>query len=1058
MAAYVPRVDGLLTDATVFGKCCHFVIPLNNTAPGANFTGSTSGTGTLTNGNSFTLASPTEIDAIGFLMSGRTNGTPDGFLNAYIVSGSTEQAGTRIQVAVHSLPLMSYGTAGYGWVVMKFTAPVTLAAGTYNVVFYTTAGSQVAYYMNNTITGNPPCHFVRTTEQTAPGGNDSIIVAGEYPQFDPTDLILQDSDDFSGSLTGWTAVGGGTQSQSISSGELNYVVTSGTTDPTKYIRTGGYSGADVMVKCKVKVNSFTANTSGRVGIVLRSTSSGQGGLSLLFRGDSTSTVIMLNEGVQFSSGFNFTWTTGVYYYMKLAVIGNRMFGKVWAASGSEPSHWMVSYLTNGSRTTGFAGLVGGSGVATNATFDEFEVYSIGGQTTFNTRQLTIDTIPASPITFQYMSVSRGGTAKFDLTKDTLLRFATNGSNSSGVLFPLTVHYGGRFEMGSTTANVPSSVTATLECVGGTSADIMTVWEGGTFLAHGADTRTRRTTLTANTAASGTTLTHGTVTGWTIGDVIGICGTSRNNFAGSGTNQNEQRTIATPGSTSTVVSSGFTYAHDGGVTPTGSGHTFGAMVVNLTRNVKIQGTSSTGTVGIFFGQGATLDIRYVQHRYWGSSSNPRRGYYINGNTVGTFLVKGCSFYDLKPSANSMCFYHLNGTGYVSILDNVALGHGGGDYFYYNEGIPSQNDAIITGNCCIGFSAASYQLNDANVICSDNWGGGCGPGLLMAGSKTPREANNNYFYNCNYAIYNNTPVGYYIDGWRAWRTREVAIWQDYVGFITTPNINSRYAVEISSFIAAGCGNVGATATCYLRRSGHMIIRDSKIYSDPSATVNYGWANGGEDVTGICEIFNTVIGTTGYTFVSAVAIRGQSAMWIHLDDCPLGLSSIPVANQTFQSYSSGAGVGFTNYNGTDGDNRTYKGQGTIQTDTAIYKTASPSIRLTPNSASYKLTSEGLISGFLVQCAAGSFKTINVYVRKSVVGDGTAYNGNQPRLMMRSNYAGGGVSTDQVLATAAGAAGSWELLSGVTPSALINTTFEFYIDCDGTTGWVNVDDITIT
>ena len=46
---------------------------------------------------------------------------------------------------------------------------------------------------------------------------------------------------------------------------------------------------------------------------------------------------------------------------------------------------------------------------------------------------------------------------------------------------------------------------------------------------------------------------------------------------------------------------------------------------------------------------------------------------------------------------------------------------------------------------------------------------------------------------------------------------------------------------------------------------------------------------------------------------------------------------------------------------------------------------------------------------------------------------------------------------ATAAAAAGSWELLTGTTGAAGDTGVMEFFVDCDGTTGWVNVDDWSI-
>lgn len=75
----------------------------------------------------------------------------------------------------------------------------------------------------------------------------------------------------------------------------------------------------------------------------------------------------------------------------------------------------------------------------------------------------------------------------------------------------------------------------------------------------------------------------------------------------------------------------------------------------------------------------------------------------------------------------------------------------------------------------------------------------------------------------------------------------------------------------------------------------------------------------------------------------------------------------------------------------------------------------------------------------ASGATATISVYVRKSSAGDGTAYTGNQPRLIVRKNLAAG-ITSDTVLATAAAATGSWEQLSGTTIAVSEDCSLEFF------------------
>jgi hypothetical protein len=141
------------------------------------------------------------------------------------------------------------------------------------------------------------------------------------------------------------------------------------------------------------------------------------------------------------------------------------------------------------------------------------------------------------------------------------------------------------------------------------------------------------------------------------------------------------------------------------------------------------------------------------------------------------------------------------------------------------------------------------------------------------------------------------------------------------------------------------------------------------------------------------------------------------------------------------------------TEGAFKSWFNSGVIERDSVIFNTAAPSERLSPVNASLKLQS----GPRLVAVDDGSAVTINVYVRKSVAGDGAAYNGNQPRLIVKKNLAAG-ITSDTVLDTMTAAAGSWEQLTGTTAAVNADGALEFVVDCDGTAGWVNVDDWSVS
>lgn len=148
---------------------------------------------------------------------------------------------------------------------------------------------------------------------------------------------------------------------------------------------------------------------------------------------------------------------------------------------------------------------------------------------------------------------------------------------------------------------------------------------------------------------------------------------------------------------------------------------------------------------------------------------------------------------------------------------------------------------------------------------------------------------------------------------------------------------------------------------------------------------------------------------------------------------------------------GFAFTNMNNASGYNVTYLAAGTRQIDSTINITVStaPSERLTPQSTTLKLRS----GSKFVALSAGQSTTVSVYVRKSTLAtNGVNYNGNSPRLMLkRNNYMG--ISQDIVLSQLDSVSENFLRLLGTTPTVTDSGVLEFYVDCDGTQGFINID-----
>jgi hypothetical protein len=170
-----------------------------------------------------------------------------------------------------------------------------------------------------------------------------------------------------------------------------------------------------------------------------------------------------------------------------------------------------------------------------------------------------------------------------------------------------------------------------------------------------------------------------------------------------------------------------------------------------------------------------------------------------------------------------------------------------------------------------------------------------------------------------------------------------------------------------------------------------------------------------------------------------------------CVVGSSPV-VGNTNYQSdVFKTTGVSFMNKNNVDGSNSTHFAAGERSLDTTIFINAesSPSEKLKPISSSLKLRS----GSKFVALNSGESVVINVYVRKSTLAtDGAAYNGNSPRLMLKRN-ATMGINQDIVMDQLDTTSELFLKLSAQTLTVTNNGVLEFYIDCDGTQGFINVD-----
>ena len=177
-------------------------------------------------------------------------------------------------------------------------------------------------------------------------------------------------------------------------------------------------------------------------------------------------------------------------------------------------------------------------------------------------------------------------------------------------------------------------------------------------------------------------------------------------------------------------------------------------------------------------------------------------------------------------------------------------------------------------------------------------------------------------------------------------------------------------------------------------------------------------------------------------------------YLGSTPFGATSI--SNVYQPDALRAVGFAFTNYNNIVGYNVTYLAAGSRMADyttAAIVNTDKPTERLSPTSITTKLRSG---SKYLTIRSGDTFN-VGVYIKKSTVAsDGVAYNGNPPRLICKRNPAIG-ITNDVVISqldSTNDIADSYVFLMGNIPYSITDDGIaEFYVDCDGTAGFINTD-----
>lgn len=598
----------------------------------------------------------------------------------------------------------------------------------------------------------------------------------------------------------------------------------------------------------------------------------------------------------------------------------------------------------------------------------------------------------------------------------------------GSLFVLS---NGAFVAGTQANPIPSSSTFTLT-FSTPSANVdwgISIPGNGSFTTFGA-TKTTKSYLNTSASAGSTSITTDVETGWVSGDVIAIAATNQVTF--SGNNETQELVVSSTSGTTVNFSPSLATAKAGSAV-------YGqarAEIINITRNVVITGASTTLQSFMYTGGIGQVSLNYTAIRRMGSATSNKRGIDAANTVSGgpiNFRMVGCAVTNFEASNSIGLNITVSGTpsGTVLVQDNVfyrinssyintSTQDVSGSYIFDNNWFLNST----TSTPGISMSLRGVTFTNSNISSS-------GTLLINLGSASVKSTVNNIIAHSGRS------------------GNGVSIQETFHNNRTA--INNIYCYRnIGQGVVFNAGNTGAIdgGAIYENNNGGMnllginpIVRNINFYGSAGNPQGIGIflpAGTAQNQNPVIE--NCRFGPHSQADISPSGIQTTNAIF---RNCLFSSSSEVSQLPGYQAIISSA-----RHNQVTGNHKAWTRTGILQSDFTYFVQASPSLRMTPSSATEKLQS----TPRTIAVPSGRNIMVSCFVRKSVAGDGTAYNGMQPRLLSLTDPSIG--ITGSVIATATAASnGAFERLSGIVGPVSENGVVKLIIDCDGTAGWVNVD-----
>lgn len=518
------------------------------------------------------------------------------------------------------------------------------------------------------------------------------------------------------------------------------------------------------------------------------------------------------------------------------------------------------------------------------------------------------------------------------------------------------------------------------------------------------------------AGTATTLTVASTAGWAVGDTLAVASTSRT------ASDCEQVTILTvDSSTQVTLSSALTKQHSGD-SPTQ------AEVIHLMRNVRTEGTSTSLQGYVAYGNTSVVNNSYCSFQYLGSNTSNKRGVYIT-TTTGSYTAVGCIVKDGIVSGS--CGWFISGAS----SNNISITYCN---VYNTTSTPLANAVTSGTNITISdfisiLNGAAISINDVGGVYTNITIAGCSSGTCI----TISEASEITGTFSGLTAHSSNNSGITITAVTSGNVSNLNIWRNAINGLS---FSANTIFTVNGLVAFGNANNNIDFPAAAAGSDIVFI-NADLNGDSVFSTTRGFTAHAN-----CAFYNSTFGVasgikTAHSSADITGAFSHSLTRLLLVNCILA-SATEVSNQTVLSPNSFI---YSQNHDQAGGVRRWGKYGTSDLDTTTYRTASPSQTLTPNSSSNKFISDDTQP---IAIDNGQTATVTVYVYKSA-----AYNGNQPRLIVRRNDSIG-ITSDTVLATCVGGTGSWISLSGTTAAATADGAFVCYVDCDGTAGTVSVDD----